>query len=64
MGEQHFRTQKNSLEIISRELHCGGPCDPIRVDIFEIRDEGYGTGIHGDGISSTVNLLPHILFEN
>ena len=57
MGERHFCTQQNGGEIYSGELRCGGPCDPIGVDLSATRDKGYGTGVRGVGKISAGNLF-------
>ena len=35
-------------------------CGPIRVDLPETRDKGYGTGVHGAGKSSVGKFLPPV----
>ena len=38
-------------------------CGPIRVDLPETRDKGYGTGVHGAGKSSVGKFLPPVFLE-
>ena len=63
MGEINSRNQKNGREVSSGELRRDGLYVPIGVDISDMRNEGYWTGIIGAETFLQENFLPHNLFE-
>ena len=44
VGEEYWHDQRNRGEIPPIELHHGGTCDPIMVDIYTTRHLGHGGG--------------------
>ena len=57
MGEKYLYSHQNGGEIFSVKLRRGDLCNPIGVDLFEIRDTIYGTRVCGIGKKSTGKLF-------
>ena len=64
MGEKYLYSHQNGGEIFSVKLRRGDLCNPIGVDLFEIRDTIYGTRVCGIGKIIQENFLPPLLLEN
>ena len=62
MGTEHSHNHKNRREVPPRNLHHGGTCDPIEVDILQrvTRNTGY-TFAGVDNILQEI-FLPHLFF--
>ena len=63
MVKEHSRDQQNGGEISPGKLRHGGPCDPVRVDIFAWCDKKHKICVRRSGEAFSGNLFASPLLQ-